>query len=55
MPGHKETHAILIRKMPDDLYERLWALRKAKRARSWVHLLQILCEESESVVKQEWL
>jgi hypothetical protein len=48
-------HTIIVRKIDQDLYEKLWALRKAKKAKSWKDMLAKVVMEYEQEVMMSWL
>lgn len=51
-----ETHTIIVRDIPQKVYESLWNLRRKKGAGSWAKFFAILVEEFENEIKEtEWL
>ena len=52
----RKFHTIHIRNVPHALYERMWNLKKARKAKSWAHLMDILTEEFVVEIEElDWL
>lgn len=53
---HKEYHTLIIRNIPDKLYQRLYNVKAKFKAKSWKQLLDALTKEFEEEVKEmEWI
>lgn len=53
---HREFHTLIIRNIPDNLYQRLFNVKAKFRAKSWKALLDALTKEFEEEVKEmEWI
>lgn len=53
---HMDGHLIKIEHVPNDVYERMWNLRRRREAKSWLELITIFVDEMEAEIKeQEWI
>jgi len=50
-----EVHVIIIRNIPDDMYDKLWMLRRYYKFRSWKDLLEFILKQWEEELEGEWL
>jgi len=51
----EKYRTILIRKVPEELYYRMWALRKAYGAKSWVDLFKKITDEHFAEETERWI
>jgi len=56
MEEPEKIHTIHIRKVPDELYEKMWALRRLLNVGSWKEMMEKIIEILyEEEVKDKWL
>ena len=49
-------HTLHIRKLDDDTYKLMWAMRKKLKAKSWADFMKKVCESYEAEIEEfEWL
>jgi hypothetical protein len=52
----ERRHVIIVRDIPEKVYESLWNLRRKRKASSWADFFAKLVEEFEDELKEEeWL
>ncbi|MBA7534613.1 hypothetical protein ES705_26862 [subsurface metagenome] len=51
-----KIHTLHIRKLDDETYRLMWAMRKQLKAKSWADMMKKICDTyKEEIAEFEWL